>query len=83
MIALELDGACLSLKSFQENICAEDTGEEGKKQKKPLFIVRKEFFMRSLDSQLQAHFFICPWILAISQYLDVAPRAQPPGNLGR
>lgn len=34
MIALELDGACLSLKSFQENVCAEDTGEEGKEKKK-------------------------------------------------
>lgn len=33
MIALELDGACLSLKSFQENVCAEDTGEEGKGKK--------------------------------------------------
>lgn len=53
MTILEVDGACLSLKSFQENVCAEDTGEEGEANKKAsLFIVRREFFMQSLDSQL-------------------------------
>lgn len=31
-----------------------------KKKKACLFIVRKEFFIRSLDSQLQAHFFFLP-----------------------
>lgn len=49
---LEVDGLCSSVKSFQGNVCAEYTGEKGKGKKACLFIVRKEFFMQSLVSQL-------------------------------